>query len=572
MQNLKGIAIAFRRRVRETDKFTIFLVILCALSACLVLLRGINHGIGMSWDSMHYIAGANKLLEGNFFFAYPAIFPPLLSVLLASASFYVFDPRDVVGIVNATAFGLTVFVAGQWFRSCIKSRFLIIWGCLAVTFSIPLTFAASMASSEPVFVLLSTLALIKVDKFLTTNQQSQLVWAALFTALACMTRYAGITLIMTTVLLLGFQRDVRLYESVKRVITYLLISFAPLGLWLFRNFLITGTLTGNRNPSIAVVSETLGQVTEVVSRWAFPGLFSNRLETLVQKIFPYLPPGTLQVVAVVLGGIAFLVLVIAVGHTFVRLYSASKAWSNWSPFHTFGVFILVYLSFMTTIWLMFYIDRPNDRLLCPVYIPLLFVTVFALDRMMRFEREGRLLQTVNNWPGVRTILPGGSKVGSVCISIVLFLWLFQAVSLNAAIIQQSKTGKYAGYASPKWAYSETIRYLQAHKISGSLYSNVPPAIYFNAGSQKVAQFTLKAPPEIYSKAKGLRCFFLPPRWDKLVQRMKNENTAHDDTYIVWFHDNPSRASYDYDDQNISSLPYTEPVADLPDGIVYRVTE
>ena len=116
MQNLKGIATAFLCRVRDTDKFTIVLVILGALSACLVLLRGVTHGIGMSWDSMHYIAGANKLLEGIFFFAYPAIFPPLLSILLASASFYIFDPRDVAGIVNAAAFGLTVFVAGLWLR------------------------------------------------------------------------------------------------------------------------------------------------------------------------------------------------------------------------------------------------------------------------------------------------------------------------------------------------------------------------------------------------------------------------------------------------------------------------
>ena len=571
MQNLKGIAIAFLCRVRDTDKFTIVLVILGALSACLVLLRGVTHGIGMSWDSMTYIAGANKLLDGNFFTAYPAFFPPLFPTLLASASLDIFEPRDIASLVNATAFGLTVFVAGLWLRDRIKSRFLIIWGCLAVAFSIPLTSAASMAWSEPVFVLFSTLALIRIDRFLNTNKSSQLVWAALYTALACMTRYAGVALIMTIALLLIVQPKVRSFEAVKRVIAYLVISSTPLTLWLLRNFYLTGTLTGNRKPSTALFSDTLGRVTEVVSTWAFPGFFSNRLETLVQKVFPYLPPGTLQIVALILGGIGLLVLLLGAGYSLMRSYPDATAWNNWSPYYTFGAFALVYISFMTAVWLTFHIGL-SYRLLCPVYIPLLFVTVIVLDRMMRSEQEGRLLQTVNNWPGIRTIMPGGAKAGSVCIAIVLFLWLFQTVLLNAAIIQQSKTGKYAGYASPEWAHSETIQYIQAHNISGSVYSNIPPAIYFNAADQNVLHFTLKVPPEIYSKANGLYCFNLPHRWDKLVQRMKDENTAHSGTYIVWFHYNPSRAGYDYDYQKISSLPYTEPVAELPDGIIFRVTE
>ena len=224
MQKVKDF-VARQLQLRVPDGFTVFLVILGALSAYLVLLRGATHGIGMSWDSMTYIAGANKLLDGNFFTAYPAFFPPLFPILLASASLYIFDPRDIAGLVNATAFGLTVFVAGQWLRSRIKSRFLVIWGCLAVTFSIPLTSAASMAWSEPVFILFCTLALIRIDRFLNTYQGSQLVWAALYTALACMTRYAGVALIMTIALLLIIQPKVRLFESVKRVIAYLVISF-----------------------------------------------------------------------------------------------------------------------------------------------------------------------------------------------------------------------------------------------------------------------------------------------------------------------------------------------------------
>ena len=571
MQKVKDF-VTGQLQLRVPDGFTVFLLILGALSAYLVLLRGATHGIGMSWDSMTYIAGADKLLDGIFFTAYPAFFPPLFPIILASASLFIFEPRDIAGLVNATAFGLTVFVAGQWLRSRINSQFLVIWGCLAVAFSIPLTSATSMAWSEPVFILFSTLALIRTDRFLNTNQQSQLVWAALYTALACITRYAGVALIMTIALLLIIQPKVRLFESVKRVVAYLVISFTPLTLWLLRNLHLTGTLTGNRRPSTALFSETLGQVSEVVSTWAFPGFFTNRLETLVQKVFPYLPPGTFQIVVLILGGIGLLVLLIAAGYSLIRAYPDATAWNNWGPFYTFGTFALGYVSFMTAVWLIFHISPPSNRFLCPVYIPLLFVTVFALERMMRSEQEGRLLQTVNNWPIIRTIMPGRAKVLSVCLTIVLFLWLFQTALLNAAIIQQSKTGKYTGYASPKWAQSETIQYLQAHDFNGLLYSNITPAIYFNSACKNVLHLTLKVPPEIVSNAKGLHCFNLPHRWDKLLQRMKERNTALGDAYIVWFYDGPSRPGDDYDHQKIGSLPNTEPMVELLDGIIFRVTE
>ena len=105
-----------------------------------------------------------------------------------------------------------------------------------------------------------------------------------------------------------------------------------------------------------------------------------------------------------------------------------------------------------------------------------------------------------------------------------------------------------------------------------LYNNITPAIYFNAACQKVLHFALKVPPEIVSDAKGQHCFNLPHRWDKLVQRMKERNTAIGDAYIVWFYDGPKRSGDDYDYQKIGSLPNTEPVVELPDGVIFRINE
>ena len=557
MQELKRSAISRLFSFRRPDGFIVFLVTLSVLSASLILLREATYGVWVSWDSMNYIAGANKLLTGNFLVAYPATTPPLFPILLTSANLFAVDPRDIAGPLNAAAFGLSVFVAGQWLRSRIESGFLIVWGCLAIMFSIPLTNAASIALTEVVFVLLTILALIEIDKFLNTSQRSSLVWAALYTALACMTRYAGIALIMTIVLLLVFQHNVKLFESVKRIAAYLLIAITPLGLWLLRNILITGTLTGNRRPSNAILLETLEQTNGVISKWVFLDLSL----------------GGVQVVALILVGIALLALMIAAGYNLIRSYQDTEARNNYSPFYTFGTFTLVYISFIIMSQMTTHLAPPGNRFLSPVYIPLLFVAVFTMDRFIRYQQKRRLLPSVSNWPIIGTIVPTGVNILTVILAIVLTLWLYQAVLLNAAIIQKSNAGRYGGFASPKWSHSEVIRYIKAHHISGVVYSNVPPAIYFNVTAQEVLEFSWNLPASIYSDKKGLKCIKLPFKWHELTQRMEREHTTSDDEYIVWFYNwSPWASRYDYDFHEIGALSYMELVVELSDGVIFQVSK
>lgn len=556
MQGLKLSAISRLFRLRRPDGFIVFLITLSVLSASLVLLREVTYGVWVSWDSMNYIDGANKLRTGSFLDAYPATTPPLFPILLASANLFAVDPRYIAGPLNAAAFGLSVFVAGQWLRSRIEAGFLIVWACLAVTFSIPLTNAASVALTEAVFILLTLLAIVEIDKFLNTSQRSSLIWAALYTALACMTRYAGIALMMTIVLLLIFQHNARLFESAKRIVMYLLIAITPLGLWLLRNLLFNGTLTGIRRPSNAIFQETLQQTNGVIAKWVYLNL----------------SPGGVQVVVVVLVGIALLALMIAAGYSLIRPYRDAETWNNWSPYITFGTFTLVYISFIITSQMSTHLDSPGNRFLSPVYIPLLFTAVFTMDRFIRYQQKRRLLPTVGNWPIIGIIATAGLNLLTAVLAIVLTFWLYQAVLLNAAIIQKSNAGRYGGFASPKWAHSEIIRYIQAHDISGVVYSNVPPAIYFNVPAQDVLQFTWNLPASIYPDEKGLKCIKLPFKWHELTQRME-EHTTSDEQYIVWFYNwSPWASTYDYNFHEIRSLSYMELIVELSDGVVFRVSK
>lgn len=75
-------------------------------------------------------------------------------------------------------------------------------------------------------------------------------------SLASLVRYAGITLIATGVIVLVWRREWR------RAVWFTILSSLPLGLWLLRNWIATGTLVGPRLSSPfewqVVVSDYLG--------------------------------------------------------------------------------------------------------------------------------------------------------------------------------------------------------------------------------------------------------------------------------------------------------------------------
>ena len=149
------------------------------------------------------------------------------------------------------------------------SRVIVLWGCLAIALSASLIQNAVWVISEPVFILFTLLALVETEKFLNTDRRSSLVRSALFTALACLTRYIGVSIVLTVVLLLLFKskRTKPFLEKVRYVAAYSLISVTPLGIWLLRNMLLSGTLTGSErsHPPLASFPEYLQQTLDVLA-------------------------------------------------------------------------------------------------------------------------------------------------------------------------------------------------------------------------------------------------------------------------------------------------------------------
>ena len=526
------------------DRFTMVLAALAVLGAVLVLSRQVAYGVGLGWDSINYISVARNLLAGEGFVQDTFVettegsldytmWAPLYPSLLAASSFLVFDPWDVAGPLNAVIFGVTVFVAGRWLRRRIQSRPLVLMACLAVMLAIPLTRAASYAMSETPFILFTTLSLIWIDKFVLDGKRTDLVWAGVFTALACLTRYLGVTVLVAAMPLLLFRPGVALRDRVKHCAAYALISLIPIGLWMLRNTLLSGAPTGPKPPSNDTLPEILSATLADLSRWA---LF-------------WLPSDAVRIAASALAAMVLLALAVAIWRVFFR-WRQGGASQQWSSFCLFGGFALMYLGVLLVAQTVTFGEPAGGRYLYPMYIPLLFAGVFALDKFMISERIKALRGNALDLPIVRMILRGRNPVSLLTAVIVVVgsLWLLGHAPRHARDIWLANGDLGQGFASSKWIDSEVMRYMRDTSIeSPRVVSSVPVAVLYATGVREYVYLS-----------------------QELEAARRKIASASDGDHVVWFHSHT--VGYLYDDGDLRALPELEVVADLPDGVIFRVVE
>ena len=504
---------------------TLLLVALAALGMVLVLLRNHPYGPGLHWDAVNFIGTARNLLAGEGWRQFNGplytVFAPLYPALLAlSGLLSGFDPRALAGPLNALLFGLTVLAFGHWLRECIKSRWLALWGGLALACSLPLTAIFATAMSEPLFIFFVTLALFSMDRFRRCAQAAALIGAALFTALACLTRYAGIAFLMTLLLFLLLQPGRRLREKIKHGIIFLLPAGLPLGLWLLYNTARVGGPFGNRLehwPPRFTLAEFVDASFSTLGRWILPDLPLG-LDVALE-------------LAVALAAVMLFALAIAVGAVFIRAYQQPKWWPRWSSFCLCGGFALVYLTVMAILnkFTRYDIGGWHSRYWTPLYIPLLFALVFALDRwLMRLRRRG----------------------GTILLAALLFIWLGGIAELNRRAIVRANQGEHKYYAASHVVNNETLRFIR-QQASGKFFFNVA---YYSSH------------PVLYLYAEhALSDFSYLPR--DLASLYETVAAADEGDWLVWFY---PHNQYSYGPAELEAMPELERMAQLDDGIIFQI--
>ncbi|NWG08319.1 MAG: phospholipid carrier-dependent glycosyltransferase [Chloroflexi bacterium] len=441
---------------------------LIAVIGVILVLKATPEGLGLSDDSIAYIAGARSMLAGNGYREAwldsngPVThFPPGFSSVLAFFGLFGLDPLRGTRFVNALLFGLNAGLLGilAWRMTPSLTAGLV----LAALFvgSSEMLQVHTFAMSEPLFIFFSLLAFWMFDVYFerppspfgwkgSGKGRWWLVFCATFTGMAYLTRYAGLALVATFVVALFILhnnwRD-RLGNA-----AIFLAAFSPWALgWAIRNRIVAENTTNRVLAWHPITAENIQTGMRVFSEFFIP------VEAWRREVFK---AGFVEwMVAIVLG--AALVWTLLKGWEYF-----SKRWQP-SGAERSEREVRQIIPFTTTLYLFAYLvsivasmtmfdaaTRFKLRILAPVFV-CLFILLIYFGVWLKNKR----------------------RAVAIVLTIIVLGFSFYKQSLTVA--QWAKGG--VGYASFQWYDSQAMEFLRALPEDTIIYTNEPGAVYLYTG-------------------------------------------------------------------------------------------
>jgi len=443
-------------------------LLLITITGTIFLLRATPEGLGLSDDSIAYVAGARSLLAGHGYReAWLASngpvthFPPGFSSVLAFVGLFGLDPLRGARLVNALLFGLNAGLLGilAWRMTPSLTAGFVLAGLFVM--SSEMLQVHAMAMSEPLFLFFLLLSLWAFDLYFELPPSSvgrgvagEWWWLAacgVFTGLAYLTRYSGLALVATFVVAICILRTS--WRKRLASIGIFLAGFLPWALvWIVRNRLTAGNVTNRVLMWHPITVDNLKIGRFEVSQFLIP------VEAWRREIFkqPYLIE---TLVIVILGA--------------VLIWTLLKSWNYFSKprqaealkrggkesreviSFTAGLFILAYLaSIIASMMLFDAATKFKLRILSPVFLGLFILMIYA----------GIWLRNKNR---------------PVVILLTLVVVAFSVNKQFNTLAQWSRGG--LGYASFQWYDSQAMAYLRELPPDVKIYTNEPGAVYLYVG-------------------------------------------------------------------------------------------
>ena len=501
------------------------IALISILGASLIFLLTNSFGIGLSPDSVYYISVARHLTDGKGFIGYDGynylLQPPLYPVLLALIKIiFSADPLISVVYLNSFLFGLIIYLAGMLLLKHLKSFPLTLAGTAVILTSFVFIQNFIIALSEPFFILCIIIYLKYLDLYLDKGDIKSLVLFSVAVSLACLTRYVGVIIILAgSISILSLSR-VYFKERMRHIIIFVLIAVLPAGVWALRNFLLSGTFAGQRAASSYTLSDNISLLFNTVLNW----FFSIKISGLQLVILIIL------IAAGILTGITLI---------YLKRKDELKLFKT-SPLILFIILYsgIIVISSSTTAY-----DKIADRLLSPVYVPLILTISLFIDKAQKW-----LSRYLN-----RRLLSG-------IIYTAIVAWM-QYPTMNSYY----KIKNYAEqsgweYSSKEWKDNPVISYLNKKKDfeTGYLfYSNVPEAVYILAN--KSAKWS---PAKTYYNSPQM------VRSDSRGRIIKDSKDSKDKVCLIWF--NNSSRNFLFSINELRESINMVKIAQLQDGAIYTL--
>jgi 4-amino-4-deoxy-L-arabinose transferase-like glycosyltransferase len=434
--------------------------LLAALGMFLIL-YATPQGLGLSDDSIAYIAGARSMISGEGYReAWLASngpvthFPPAFSSLLALIGLSGLDPVRGARFLNALLFGTNTFLLGLIGWRMTKSQIAGITLALLFVVNASLLRVHAVAMSEPLYIFFSLaaflafhygvqqLAVAYAGASSRTPYNVWLIISGILTALAYLTRYAGLALFATFIVaIILLQPNWR-----KRCtdIGHFLIGFLPFVFaWSIRNKLVADNATNRKLVYHSLTAENIQTGIYNFSEFLVPVETWRRTLIRIPNLF-----------SVILVAIALILLIWVLSKSWKSFFQPSSEHPEILSF-TNGLYIFAYLALIISSMMLF--DASTKfrlRINSPVYISLLILLVWL----------GFWL-----WQKRNAILRG------LVILFAVFVFVLSSNDTRGVITQLHKGGQ--GYASFQWYDSEAMDFISELPEGTRIYTNQPGPVY-----------------------------------------------------------------------------------------------
>jgi 4-amino-4-deoxy-L-arabinose transferase-like glycosyltransferase len=234
-----------RPRHRQTFEGRLALVGLAALAVRLLYILAIARApIGIGGDAGFYHSAANQIAHGHFYFreifghAYKtAEHPPLFSLVLSVSSVFGGDTLLAHRIVGCIIGSCSVVLIGLLGRRIGGDRAGLLAASIAALYP-PLITADGLVMSEPLFVLLTTAALLVALHANARPRTKTAVGLGLVTGLAILTRGEGLLLLPLLAWPAAYARAARAPGAARRLTALTAATALVLSPWIVRNAIV----------------------------------------------------------------------------------------------------------------------------------------------------------------------------------------------------------------------------------------------------------------------------------------------------------------------------------------------
>jgi hypothetical protein len=406
-------------------------------------------GVGLSPDSIMYASTATNIQAHGSLLTFnktPLVFFPVFYPFFLGVIQFIsrVDPIAAGSAINSCLFAAVVFTSGWIMENFISHARIYKWLILiAIILSPGLLEIYSFLWSETLFILETLFFIIAYRHYLQSHTTKALLTVSIITAIACITRYAGVTIIGAGGLMLLLDNELPIRKKIKHILIYGFISISLLVANLIMNRINTGLSTGTREPSITPFVDNLHYFGTVICDWA-------AFRTDAADPF-----------AALITSVVFIALIgILIWKTWKhRIDSVENIVIAFAV--VYGLFIVISASISRY-------ERINSRLIAPMFVPLLIACTSWVPDVLR------LIQT--KW----------AKYALSGVAVLMMLaFEYSTVLVDYQRYDDEMDYGVPGYSDDSWNKSEFVVYLKHHqkmfKPGIPIYTDADEAVYLFTG-------------------------------------------------------------------------------------------